>query len=140
MLNEFNRFRKTRVVVIRKFDEDLYRLVKAYASLEDRSIASIFEEAVSKWIESRGEYDEARLWVDLDRAYENNIRVLEENRGLNKEVGEGYALICDVRLEGIYREYGETVRKSYETCRLHGLIVKLPYKDRKETVELGLPL
>ena len=47
-----------RLVAIKNFDEELYRLIKTYAALENRTIASVIEEAVRSWLASRKDYDE----------------------------------------------------------------------------------
>ncbi len=69
-----NSLKRTRLVAIKNFDDELYRLIKAYASLEGRTIASIVEEVLRYWMENRGDYNEVRLWVDLDREYEENFK------------------------------------------------------------------
>jgi len=138
-MSQFNQLKRTKLVAIKNFDEELYRLVKAYASLEGRTIASIFEEAIRYWIESRKDYDEVRLWVSLDRAYEENLRVVKENRQELEKYGNGYALICDKRLVGVFKSYEEAAKKSWRECRVHALIIKLPYREKLREIELGLP-
>ncbi len=139
MLNKISGVKRRKVIAIRNFDEELYRVVKAYASLEGRTIASILEEALSRWIESRGDYDEVRIWVELEKAYESNIKALEKNMPHTARDVEGYIVVCDGRVVGIYSDYREAAEKSHSTCRVHGLIVKLPWRRKKEIVELGLP-
>ncbi len=51
-----DKLRKNRLVAIKNFNDELYRMVKAYASLEGRTISSIFEEAIRLWIGSRKDY------------------------------------------------------------------------------------
>lgn len=51
----------------------------------------------------------------------------------------GYAFACDSRLVGVFRSYDEALSKSKDACRDHGLIVKLPYKEEVEEIELGFP-
>ena len=135
----FSRLRRTKLVAIKNFDEELYRLVKTYASLEGRTVASIFEEAIRYWMENRKDYNEIRLWVSLERSYEDNIRVLEKNSSLLEKYEEGYALICDKRLIGVFKDYEEAARKSLEKCKVHALIIKLPYSHKTREIELGLP-
>ncbi len=137
-MNWFDRLRKTRLVAIKNFDDELYRLVKVYASLEGRTIASIFEEAIRTWVEGRRDYEEVKLWVSLEEAYKGNLKVFEENRSsIEERYGEGYVVICDGRLVGVFKDYHEALRKSSGKCRVHTLIIKLPYREVE--VELGLP-
>ncbi len=138
-MNLFNRVKKTRVVAIKNFDDELYRLVKMYASLEGRTIASIFEEAIRMWIESRSNYDEVRLWVNLEEAYRENFKVFRENRSIIEKHRKGYVVICDKRLIGVFNTYDEALKKSKNECRIHGLVIKLPYREKREKIELGLP-
>ncbi|BES81820.1 hypothetical protein [Pyrodictium abyssi] len=130
--------RRTRLVAVKNFDEELYRLVKAYASLEGRTVTSIFEEAVRLWIESRGDYEEARLWARLEQAYQENLRVLEENPQL-LEGQKGYALLCNGRLVGVYPSHEEAAAASRRECRDQALIIQLPRQGDGRRVELGLP-
>lgn len=132
--------KRTKLVAIKNFDEELYRLVKTYASLEGRTIASIVEEALRQWMKSRGDYEEVYLWMKLEQQYEENLKALTEE--ISKSTGKyrsGYALACDGRLVGVFRSYDEALSKSKDACRDHGLIVKLPYKEEVEEIELGFP-
>ncbi len=138
-MNWFNQLKKTKLVAIKNFDEELYRLVKVYASLEGRTIASIFEEAVRLWLENRRDYEEVRLWVSLEEAYKKNFEVLKRNIGLLSKREGGYAIICDGRLLGFYDNYEDAVRKCRETCRIHSLIIELPYREKTRKIDLGLP-
>ena len=135
---ESRNLRRTRLVAVKNFDEELYRLVKAYASLEDRTIASIFEEAIRLWIEGRGDYEEARLWARLEQAYQENIKALEESTQL-LEGREGYALVCNGRLVGVFPSHGEAAAASRRECRTQALIIQLPCRGDRRRVELGLP-
>lgn len=78
--------------------------MKTYAALEGRTIASILEEAVKKWLRRRENYEEVMLWTRLEEGYEENLRVLKES-GLTEEGREGYALVCDGRLVGVFSSY-----------------------------------
>ncbi|MCD6488425.1 MAG: hypothetical protein J7K21_04290 [Desulfurococcales archaeon] len=137
-MNKFNQVKKTKTIAIKNMDEELYRMVKAYASLEGRTIASIFEEAIRYWIEKRRNYEEARLWASLEQAYEEDLKIFNKNIPQLKKYREGYALICDGDFIGVFNNYVEVARRSRETCKLHALIIKLPYRKTKE-IELGLP-
>ncbi|WFO74826.1 hypothetical protein J4526_07055 [Desulfurococcaceae archaeon MEX13E-LK6-19] len=44
----FNQLKRTRLVAIKNFDEELYMLVKTYASLEGRTIASILRRLLAQ--------------------------------------------------------------------------------------------
>ncbi len=132
--------KRTKLVAIKNFDEELYRLVKAYASLEDRTIASIVEEALRRWMESRSDYEEVRMWTRLEREYEENLRALVEAIGESPDEYErGYALVCNGRVVGVFESYEEAIEKSRSACRSHGLVVELPYREGAEEVELGFP-
>ncbi len=133
----FNQLKKTKTIAIKNFDEETYKLVKTIATLEGRTIASIFEEAVKNWLESRKDYEELMLWTKIEKLYEENFKVFIES-GLAEEDREGYVLICDTRLIGVFKEYREALESSKDKCRQHTLIIKLPYKE-KEEIELGLP-
>ncbi len=138
-MDRFDQLRRTKSVAIKNFDEELYRLVKAYASLEGRTITSIFEEAIRYWMESRKDYNEVRLWVNIEKAYEENLKVLKESNSLLKKYSGGYALICNKSLVGIFENYEEAMKKSWEVCKVQALIIKLPYKEKVKEIELGLP-
>jgi len=132
----FNRVKRTKLVAIKNFDEELYRLVKTYASLEGRTIASIFEEAIRQWISNRKDYDEIRLWVNLEQAYEENFEVLRKSSSLLKDQ-EGYAVICNKKLVGVFNNYERVLEGVKEICNVYALIIKLPYREPKR-IELGL--
>lgn len=130
---------KKRLVAIRNFDEQLYRLVKTYASLEGRTVASIIEEAVRHWMSSRGDYGEVLEWTRLEEEYEENFRAFErEADRISSERGEGYVLVCGGRVRGVFDSYYEAAERAAEACEGHALIVKIPYRKAGE-VELGLP-
>jgi len=80
---------------------------------------------------------EVRLWASLEKAYEEDLRVLKESR-LAERGQEGYALACDGRLVGMFSSYEEVLENCRRNCRVHALIVKLPYREGEE-IELGLP-
>ncbi len=138
-MNRINRLKKTKVVAIKNFDEELYRLIKTYAALEGKTVASIFEEAVSTWLESRSNYREVLEWTKLDRAYEENLKVFMESRELLKNSREGFVLVCDGSLVGIFESYEEAIKRSREKCRIHSLIIRLPYQRDRREIEIGLP-
>ena len=137
-MNKFNQLKRSKVIALKNFDKDLYRYVKAYASLEGRTIASVFEEAVRQWMQNRGNMDEVSLWVALEEAYEKNKKALE---GIRKDLKgeEGYAVVCEGNLLGIYEVYEEALRNSRKNCRIHALVIKLPPPSRESILELGLP-
>jgi len=137
-MNLFNQLKRTKLIAIKNFDEELYRIVKTYASLEGRTIASIFEEAIRLWINTRGGFDEVRLWTKLEQAYEENIKVLKENiRRLEEK--KGYALIHNGRLVGIFNNYEDVIKELRKAHKAPALIIKLPYKEEPKEIELGLP-
>lgn len=84
---------------------------------------------MSKTRANRVEGYKVRLWADLEKAYEEDLRVLKEGR-LTKEGQEGYALVCEGRLVGVFSSYEEVLGNCRRNCRIHALIVKLPYKER----------
>ncbi len=135
MLTRLNIRKKT--IAIKNFDEELYRIVKSYASLEGRTVSSIFKEAIRLWIESRGGYDEVRKWIMIEEGYRENMQILMENMDRLKD-RRGYVLICDGKIHGIFGSYIEAARFAEEKCTIHSLIVKLPLKE-KRIVEIGLP-
>lgn len=137
-MTRFDR-KRVKIVAIKNFDEELYRLAKTYAALEGRTIASIFEEALRDWLESRGSHEEARIWTKLELAYEENMKALEEViDSLSGEEGK-YLLICNGRVVGIFETYEEAARKSEEVCSVNALILELPLKKAVEEIELGFP-
>ncbi len=138
-MNVVNRLRRTRRVAIKNFDEELYKLVKTFASLEDRSIVSIFEEAIRQWIEGRYDLKEVQLWTMLEQSYEENIRVLKDNSEALKKYGSGYAVICDKKFVGVFNSYEEALESIRRECRLHTLVIKLPYREEVRELEIGLP-
>jgi len=137
-VNKFNQLRKTKVIAIKGFDENLYRLVKTLASLEGRTVVSVFEEAIRDWLRKRGDFEEVMLWVKLDRYYDENLKAFKESELSSKEGLRGYALACDGELIGTFANYGDVLKEIREKCKVHALIIKLPYREEGE-VELGLP-
>ena len=125
-----------KVVAIKNFDEELYRLIKTYASLENKTVASIIEEAVRSWLTSRRDYEEALAWVRLEREYRKNIEALRKNLD---RLEEGYALVCDGRVVGVFDSYLDAAKKSAEIRAPQALIVKLPVEAEAKKLELGLP-
>ena len=136
-MNKFNTSKKTRFIGIRNFRDDLYRLVKAYASLEGRTISSIFEEAILMWIKSRGDPEEIRIWAELDEAYEGNMKTIMQSISTSKD-REGYAAACEGRFLGFFNSHEEAAKAIKRECKTHALILELPIRGRK-IIELGLP-
>lgn len=133
-----NRLRKRRLVAIKNFDDELYRMVKVYASLEGRTISSIFEEAIRLWVGSRKDYEETRIWADLEEAYEKNMKVLKEAASSLKD-SKGFIVVCDGNLIGVFQTYEEAIKNSKTRCKTHSLITELPFKEKERVIELGLP-
>lgn len=132
--------KKTKFIAIKNFDEELYRIVKVYASLEGRTIASIFEEALQHWIENKREYNEVYAWTLLEREYTKNIEALKREIARKlKSFSKGYALVCNGMLIGVFKEYIEAAEKSKEVCGSQAIIVELPYKEEERELRLGLP-
>jgi len=124
-----------RLAAIKNFDEELYRLVKTCAALENRTTASVIEEAVRNWLASRRDYDEILAWVRLERGYQKNLDAL-------RRLGErrrGYALICNGEAVEVFDEYLDAVRRSLEIQAPQATIVKLPLGAKPERLELGMP-
>jgi len=137
-MNKFNQLKRGKVIAIKNFDEGLYRYVKAYASLEGRTVTSVFEEAVRQWMQGRGNQREVSVWVSLEEAYKKNERALE--RMMEELVSkEGYAVVCEGNLMGIYGNYEEALMHSRKKCSIQALIIKLPPPNKERVLELGLP-
>ncbi len=135
-MNKFNTSKKTRFIWIRNFRDDLYRLVKAYASLEGRTVSSIFEEAILMWIKSRGDPEEIRIWAELDEAYKSNMKTIMQSISASKD-REGYAAACEGSFLGFFNSYEEAARTIKRECKTNALILELPMRGRK-IIELGL--
>ena len=132
-MNKFNKLKRNRIVALRNFNEELYKYVKAYASIEGRTIASVFEEAIRQWMQNREDLNEVRLWVALEEEYNRNVKVAD-----SLKEREGYAVICNGSLVGVYNKYEEAARSSRKNCSINALIIKLPPQKRKVAIELGL--
>ena len=131
---------KTRLVAIKNFNERLYRLIKTYASLEGRTIASIIEEAVRYWMSSRRDYGEVWEWVRLEEEYEKNLEALKKEIELiSARRKKGYVLVCGGRVRGVFDDYYEAAKRAIKACSDHALIVELPYREEGKKIELGLP-
>ena len=125
-----------RVVAIKNFDDELYRLIKTYASLENRTIASVIEEAVRGWLASRSDYSEILAWVRLEKEYQRNLEALRKKLSGREK---GYALICNGEVVRIFNHYRDAVKRSIEMGASQAMIVKLPLEAKPEKLELGLP-
>lgn len=123
-------------MAIKNFDDELYRLVKTYASLENRTIASVIEEAVRSWLASRKDYGEILAWVRLEKEYQRNLDALRKKLSGRER---GYALVCNGEVVGVFDEYLDAVKKSIEIGASEAMIVKLPLKGKPEKLELGMP-
>ncbi|MCD6196351.1 MAG: hypothetical protein J7J82_06165 [Staphylothermus sp.] len=135
-MNWFNQLKKKRTVALKNFDEETYRLVKTFASLEGRTVSSVFEEAVKEWLIRRRNYEEVLLWNKLEKAYEENMNALIKNK-LIKGKEKGYVLVCNGEIIGIYNRYEELIEEAKKKCRAPGLVVRIPYEE--ESIDLGLP-
>ena len=124
------------MVAIKNFDDELYRLIKTYASLENRTVASVIEEAVRSWLASRSNYSEVLAWVRLEKEYQKNLETLKKKLS---EREKGYALICNGEVVGVFNSYLDAVRKSVEIGASQAMIVKLPLDAKPEKLELGMP-
>jgi len=125
-----------RVVAIKNFDDELYRLIKTYASLENRTVASVIEEAVRGWLISRSDYGEVLAWVRLEKEYQRNLEALRKKLSGREE---GYALVCNGEVVGVFSNYLDAARKSMQIRASEAMIVKLPLEGKPEKLELGMP-
>ncbi len=138
-MNYLNRHKRTRVIAIKNFDEELYKIVKMIAVLEGRTIASIFEEAIRQWLENKVDLKEIKLWIKLEQVYKENLELLKEHESVLRKKSKGYVLICDGRFIDFLESYEESIRKSKSICKTHALIISLPYKKQEHIIDLGLP-
>ncbi len=135
-MNWFNQLKKKRTIAIKNFDEEIYRLVKTFASLEGRTVSSIFEEAVKEWLSRRRNYEEILLWNKLEKAYEENMHALMKSI-IIKRKEKGYVLVCNGKVIGTYNKYEDLIEEARKKCKGPGLVVKIPYEE--ESIDLGLP-
>ena len=126
---------RRKLIALKGFDEELYRLVKAVATLEGKTVVSVIEEAVRAWLAARENLEEALAWARLEDEYEKNVKALRSLRSAE----EGYALVAEGRIFGVFSNYREAAEKALKLAAPQALVVKLPFRGKVEEVELGLP-
>ncbi|RLE59492.1 MAG: hypothetical protein DRJ35_05640 [Thermoprotei archaeon] len=129
-----------KLVAIKNIDRELYRRVKAIASLEERTIGSIINEALRLWLSLRMDkmYDH---WLRIEEAYKENYKVLvEKYDDLCKKCKGKYLVICNGKILGIFNDCKEATLNAYNKCSRHAFVMKIGDSIKEEEIELGFPV
>ena len=129
-----------KLIAVKNIDRDLYRRIKAIASLEERTIGSIVNEALRLWLSLRADrmYD---YWLRIEDAYKDDYRVLVEKYGELCEKYEGkYLVICNAKVIGIFDSFREAVLNAGKKCFRHAFVIKIGERIEEGEVELGFPV
>ena len=129
-----------KLVAIKNIDGELYRKVKAVASLEGRTLGSIINEALRLWLSTRagGGYEE---WLRIDEEYKANYEVLQKvyDELLKKHAGK-YVVVCGGKILGVFGSYEEAAANAESKCSIEALILRIGAPLKEEVVDLGLPV
>jgi len=130
-----------RLVAIKGIDRDLYKKIKAIASLEERTIGSIVNEALRLWLLLRSDRKYSR-WLKIEEAYRENYRLLVKKYSELCERYKGkYLAICNAKFLGVFDSFEEAASSVHRNCSSHAFIIKIGEDIReREEIELGFPV
>ena len=126
----------SKLIAIKNVDKDLYRRVKAIATLQGRTMGSVINEALKLWLQKYSHIIDQK-WKSIEKEYERNVKVA---KSLKNKQWKGYALICNGEVIGIYSDLKKAMENAKGKCKNHSLIIELSNIVEHEIVELGLPV
>jgi len=129
-----------KLIAVKNIDRDLYKRIKAIASLEERTIGSIVNEALRLWLSLRADrmYD---YWLRIEDAYKDNYRVLVEKYDeLCKKYEGKYLVICNAGILRVFNSFKEAALNARKKCFRHAFIIKIGERIKEGKIELGFPV
>jgi len=123
-------------VAIKKVDKQLYRKVKALASLKGKTMGEVVSEAFSLWIQLAGKGASVDKWIELEElAREDNEAFEREKSSLLRDHKGQYAAISRGRILGIFNTEREALQAIPENTK-HGIVTRI--EDRPpRVIDLG---
>ncbi len=123
---------------VRGLSEELYRRVKAVASLRSIRISEAFNEALKIWLSIRPEVVEK--FSEIEAEAERNRKALQEKYNeLVRDYKGKYVAVAKGRILGIYETLEDAAQAVEGAGAKQGIIEKIEPRAKKE-VELGWSL
>jgi len=127
-----------KTIGIRGLSEELYRRVKAVASLRGIRVSDAFQEALKIWLSIRPEVLEK--FSEIEAEAELNRKALQEKYDeLVRDYRGKYVAVARGRILGIYETLEEAAQAVEGASAKQGIIEKIEPREKKE-VELGWSL
>jgi hypothetical protein len=127
-----------KTIGIRGLSEELYRRVKAVASLRGIRVSDAFQEALKIWLSIRPEVLEK--FSEIEAEAELNRKALQEKYDeLVRDYKGKYVAVARGRILGIYETLEEAAQAVESAGAKQGIIEKIEPREKKE-VELGWSL
>jgi len=123
---------------VRGLSEELYRRVKAVASLRGIRVSDAFQEALTIWLSIRPVVLEK--FSEIEAETELNRKALQEKYDeLVRDYKGKYVAVARGRILGIYETLEEAAQTVEGASAKQGIIEKIEPREKKE-VELGWSL
>ena len=129
-------------IAVKNVDERLFRRVKAFASLEGKTVGEEVNEALAIWLAQRNiSPDLLEKWEALERESTMNEKAFEEMRArlLSEHPGE-FAVISRGKLAGVFKQERDALRRASEAGAAQTVVTQLVEKKKPRVVELGLSI
>ncbi len=124
-------------VAIKKVDEQLYRKVKALASLRGSTIGEAVNEALSLWVQLAGRGGSIDKWLELEKESKEDNEIFEkEKQLLLKEHRGQYVAIAHGKIVGTFNSTREAYQVISKENAKHGIVTRIEEKPTK-VVDLG---
>jgi hypothetical protein len=127
-----------KTIGVRGLSEELYRRVKAVASLRGIRVSDAFQEALKIWLSIRPEVLEK--FSEIEAETELNRKALQEKYDeLVRDYKGKYVAVARGRILGIHETLEEAAQAVEGSGANQGIIEKIEPREKKE-VELGWSL
>jgi hypothetical protein len=129
-------------IAVKNVDERLYRRVKAFASLEGKTVGEEVNDALAMWLSQHTASPELLdQWDDLEREAAANNRTFERLREklIAEHPGE-FAVIASGRLRGVFKIEEDACREASKAEGKQTIVAHLASGKEPRVVELGWSL
>lgn len=124
-------------IAVKKVNRELYRKVKALASLSGRTVGEVVNEALGVWVglSAKGVTNEKWAELEEERRLNNGVYENYEANLLSTHPGE-YAVIAHGKLIGTFKRSEEAYSVARQSGARQAIVARIEKKPKK-VVELG---
>jgi hypothetical protein len=124
-------------VAVKKVNQELYRKVKALASLKGRTVSEVVNEALGLWVQLTAKGATVSDWVRLeDEARRDNETFEREEAGLLVNHRGEFAVVGDGRVLGTFSGPEDAYTMVRQAGLKHAIVTRIEERPRR-VVELG---